>query len=506
MFLKEKRDGTIKARGCADGRSQREYTTKSDTSSPTVSLEAMMMSCAIDARESRHVAIADIPGAFLHADMDEEVYMLLEGKIAELIVKLDPRLYRKYIWENKKEKPMLYVKLKKALYGTLQAALLFWRLLSDTLIEWGFELNTYDRCVANKNINGKQCTIIWHVDDLKISHAEKKVVDDIITRLNTKVGKESPITTTKGKLLEYLGMTLDYTHKNKVKISIYEYIDKMLTELPTDMNGVARTPAANHLFNVNPDAKKLPETIAQQFHHLVAKLLYLSRQTRQDIQTAVAFLCTSVQSPDEDNYKKLTRVMQYLRCTREITLTIEPGVGAQWWVDSSYAVHPDMCSHSGIMMTLGKGVTYSTLCKQKLNTKSSTEAELVAIDNAMGQILWTRHFLAVQGVSVPTTTIYQDNKSTILLAENGSASSGKRTRHLNVRYYFVTDRIKKGEVKIAYCPTKDMLGDFFTKPLQGSAFMNMRAKILNLPSSNGAAAHRSVFRTDKIVTADESTR
>ena len=443
MFLKEKRDGTIKARGCADGRSQREYTTKSDTSSPTVSLEAMMISCAIDAKENRHVAIADIPGAFLHADMDEEVYMLLEGKIAELIVKLDPRLYRKYIWEKKKEKPMSYVKLKKALYGTLQAALLFWRLLSDTLIEWGFELNTYDKCVANKKINGKQCTIIWHVDDLKISHAEKKVVDDVIARFNSKFGKESPLTATGGKLLEYLGMTLDYTSKNKVKISMYEYVDKMLTELPTDMNGAAKTPAANHLFNVSPDAKKLPEATAQRFHHLVAKLLYLSRRTRQDIQTAVAFLCTCVQSPDEDDYKKLTRVMQYLRCTRELTLTIEPGVDAKWWVDSSYAVHPDMRSHSGIMMTLVKGVAYSTSCKQKLNTKSSTEAELVAIDDAMGQILWTRHFLAAQGVPVPTTTIYQDNKSTILLAENGSTSSGKRTRHLNVRYYFVTDKIKK---------------------------------------------------------------
>ena len=161
----------------------------------------MMMSCTIDAKENRHVAIADIPGAFLHADMDEEVYMLLEGKIAELIVKLDPKLYRKYIWENKKEKPMLYVKLKKALYGTLQAALLFWRLLSDTFIEWGFELHTNDKCVANKKINGKQCTIIWHVDNLKISHAEKKVVDGIIARLNSKFGKESPITATEGNCL-----------------------------------------------------------------------------------------------------------------------------------------------------------------------------------------------------------------------------------------------------------------------------------------------------------------
>ena len=107
MFLKEKRDGTIKARGCADGRSQRDYTTKAEASSPTVSLEAMMMSCAIDAREGRHVAVTDIPGAFLHADMEEDVHMLLEGTIAELILKLDPSLYRKYQLENRHGKLML---------------------------------------------------------------------------------------------------------------------------------------------------------------------------------------------------------------------------------------------------------------------------------------------------------------------------------------------------------------------------------------------------------------
>jgi len=70
---------------------------------------------------------------------------------------------------------MLYVKLRKALYGTLQVALLFWKLLSNTLKEWGFTINEYDHCVANKTINGRQCTIIWHLDDLKISHVDKKV-------------------------------------------------------------------------------------------------------------------------------------------------------------------------------------------------------------------------------------------------------------------------------------------------------------------------------------------
>jgi len=135
--------------------------------------------------------------------------------------------------------------------------------------------------------------------------------------------------------------------------------------------------------------------------------------------------------------------------------------------------------------------------KQKLNTKSSTEAELVAIDDSMGQILWTRHFLAAQGEHIPTMTIYQDNKSTILLAENGRTSSSKRTKHLNIRYFFVTDKIKKGEVKIALCPTQDMIGDFFTKPLQGTQFAQLRSKILNLPSSSSTAAHRSVLENDK---------
>jgi len=91
-----------------------------------MSLEAMMMSCAIDAREGIHVAVTDISGAFLHADMEEDVHMLLEGTIAKLIMKLDPSLYRKYIWENKNDKSILNVKLRKALYGTLQAMLLFW--------------------------------------------------------------------------------------------------------------------------------------------------------------------------------------------------------------------------------------------------------------------------------------------------------------------------------------------------------------------------------------------
>ena len=163
----------------------------------------------------------------------------------------------------------------------------------------------------------------------------------------------------------------------------------MVEEAPGDMTGMTKTPASGHLFIINPDCNKLLEKTVQVFHQTVAKLLYLCRRTQQDIQTAVAFLCTRVKSPDSDDYKNLACIIQYLRGMQDLTLMIEPGDHPNWWIDSSYAMHPDMFSHSGIIMTLGKGAMYSSSCKTKLNTKSSTEAKLVGIDDAMGQVLWT---------------------------------------------------------------------------------------------------------------------
>jgi Reverse transcriptase (RNA-dependent DNA polymerase) len=132
MFLKQKRCGKIKGRGCADGRKQRIYTTKKEASSPTVSIESLMISCSIDAKENRDMATVDIPGAFMQVDMDEIVHMRLEGTMADLVVKLSPKIFEKEI-------NVLYVQLKKALYGTLRAALLFWRKLTEVLQRWGFE-------------------------------------------------------------------------------------------------------------------------------------------------------------------------------------------------------------------------------------------------------------------------------------------------------------------------------------------------------------------------------
>ena len=131
---------------------------------------------------------------------------------------------------------------------------------------------------------------------------------------------------------------------------------------------------------------KLPRDKAEFFYHIVSKLLYLCRRTQQDIQTAIAFLCTRLKNLDKVDYKKLTRVIQYIRDTQDITLTIEADDNPHWWVDCSYTVHWDMKSHTGILMSISKGCMSTVSSKQKLNIKSSTEAKIVAIDNASYQI------------------------------------------------------------------------------------------------------------------------
>lgn len=131
-------------------------------------------------------------------------------------------------------------------------------------------------------------------------------------------------------------------------------------------------------------------------------------------------------------------------------------------------------------MSLGKGAVYSSSMRQRINTRSSTEAELVGTNDFMPQILWTRYFLQQQGYAVTHNVLHQDNQSAILLETNGKGSSGKRTRHINIRYFFISDRIAAGELSVKYCPTTEMLGDFFTKPLQGAAFRKFHDAILNI--------------------------
>jgi hypothetical protein len=376
MFLTEKRDKSVKGRMVYNRKPTREWLLRKDAASPTAALESIMITGVIKAKEQREVMMCDIPNAFIQALLrkkdpgEDRVVMKITGVLVDMLVDINPKLYGPaMVLENRKK--VLYIEVLKAIYGMLEAALL------------------------------------WKKD-------------------------------------------------------------------------VPKTPASDSLFNLGTGAK-LDTKRSEIFHTFVAKGLFLCKRARPDIQQAISVLCTRVKDPNQADWEKLMRVMKYLNGTRNeylVTLSADNLRVVKWYVDASFAVHPDFKSHTGAVMTLGKGAMQSIARKQKMNVRSSTEGELVAVDNAATMILWTKLFLEAQGYDVEKNIVYHDNKSAIFLETNGKKSLGKQTRALNICYFFITDQVEKGNSQIEHCGTDNMAGDFFTKPLQGEKFQRFRNNIL----------------------------
>jgi Reverse transcriptase (RNA-dependent DNA polymerase) len=504
IFVERKRDGVLKARTVAGGNKQRGYILKEDASSPTVSSEAVMLTCTIDAKEKREVAVVDIPNAFVQTVIEDEKdrsFIRIRGPLVDILTNIAPDVYGEYVTIGKNGDKVLLVQCLNALYGTMVASLLYYKKFVKSLKSKGFKLNPYDPCVANKQVEGKQLTVCFHVDDCKISHISTKVVDDTIDWLRSEYENvfedgSGLMKVHRGKIHKYLGMTLDFSHVNQCRITMIDYVDEIIaaydkssSELDDGFTRVIKkgnrsksSAAPDDLFVVNEDAEKLSEVGQTAFHHLVYKTLYISKRARPDLSTAIAFLTTRVQAPDIDDWRKLSHMVEYLRVDRlrPLILSADSSGVLMWYVDASFAVHPNMRSHTGGGLTMGRGFPIVTSTKQKLNTRSSTESELVGVDDMMPIVVWSRYFLISQGYGVTQNLLLQDNQSSMLLEKNGKASSGKRTRHINIRYYFVTNRVNMKEIEIEWCPTKDMVADFMTKPLQGSHFRRLRDLIMGM--------------------------
>ena len=148
------------------------------------------------------------------------------------------------------------------------------------------------------------------------------------------------------------------------------------------------------------------------------------------------------------------------------------------WVDAAFAVHDNMRSQTGGGMSFGYGMVHCRSSKQKLNTKSSTEAELVGTSEYMPFAIWLTLFMKCQGYTINKNILFQDNESAIKMERHGKDSCTGRSRHIDIRHFFVQDRVDKGELEIEHCPTKLMVADYMTKLLQGAQFHLLRYAIM----------------------------
>ena len=169
-LIKQKRDGSLKGRTCADGRRQRPFLTEdSRVLSPTCNLDGLFATFLIDAKEQRHIATFDVPGAFLQPEQpkrNDRLLLRLTGIFVDIMVRVNPEYDKTIIYE--KGVKVLYMHVLRSIYGTIEAAMLWYDFYVSKLKIIGFTLNEYDPCVANMMIEGAQCTVVWHVDDNKV--------------------------------------------------------------------------------------------------------------------------------------------------------------------------------------------------------------------------------------------------------------------------------------------------------------------------------------------------
>ena len=321
------------------------------------------------------------------------------------------------------------------------------------------------------DIDGTQCTVAFHVDDLLITSESKSIIDVLCAGLSSKYGD---VTRKDGPIVNYLGMVFDRSRSGEARVTMKGYVDDLLSG--SGIPGVARSPATEGLFNVR-EKPTVAEERRAKFHSLVAKILYLAKRTKPKCLPATAFLATRVTRCTEDDEEKLRRIVRYIRESRGRGIVLRPGkrgVTLSMYIDAAYGVHQDRTSHTGSCVVVGdRGAVHCKSTKQSSMSKSSTEAELIALSDSANQGLYLRWFLIDQGYKMGPVIMYQDNTSTMALLARGKPWA-ERTRHIDIRCFWVADRVKNGKPIIEHLGTAEMYANVLTKPLQGAQFIYER--------------------------------
>ena len=443
---------------------------------PTPFMQHIFSLCAIAAKEKCKIRTLDISGAFLNASyLHKRQFVILNKQLADVICKIQPQYQ-----SCRRSDGSMYCRLKKALYGLTEAGKLWNDEMTRVMIGAGFKPSFIDPCVFTKIFDGVLCTVVVHVDDFKIMSTSDSALDFVENLMREKFKK---ITVKNGLIHEFLGMLFDYSEVGFVNITQAKFIKDIISN--AGVSTESSNPALPNLFFVNENSHLLQESERKRFHTIICKAQYLAKRTRPDILPAVHFLSRRVNQLTEDDKQKMLKVAEYLVSTQHqgIRLSAATNLRVIVYIDASYATHNDRKSHTGVCVTLGCGMVYCSSKRQKINTKSACEAELVGLSDGLGIPIQLQNFLLSIGYKLPPILVMQDNTSTIQLAKNGRSYSDT-TRHVETRYFWMHDRIKRGQIELKHTVTLAMIADILTKPVQGLLFFDLRNRLLGYELPN----------------------
>jgi hypothetical protein len=426
-------------------------------------------------KEKRFIATADIAGAFLNSELEPGMpknFLRIDRNIAQMLLTVYPECEQ---FINPVDGTLI-VELDKSLYGLIEAPYLWFKNISATLTRFGFKQCVKDPCVFNlETADGHKCTVCIHVDDLFITATQLGLIDQLLAELRRVYEKVNSYI---GDSPQYLGMELFFNRSNgTLTIKQRGYVADLLQQY--NVQHTASTPCELTLMEPTSDPTPVP---VYDYTSKVMKLMFLAKRSRPDILLTMAYLATKCKSPTGGDMGKLDRVLRYINGTRDIGLTLKPdSLVIHSYIDASYASHADAKSHSGAIISIGMQCSpvFTTSTKQKLVSRSSTEAELIALHEGLAKVAWLRDLMHELNYDNGPAVIFQDNKSTITLAHQGFSSSGK-SKHIAVRYFYVKQLIEDGDIVVEHLPTDDMIADILTKPMVGKKFYALRDKLLNL--------------------------
>lgn len=448
-----------KARLVAQGFTQKFGTDYDQVFAPVARNTTLRILLSVASKEKFIVHHMDVKTAFLNSKLKEEIYM-----------KQPPG------FENGNKK--LVCRLKKCIYGLKQSAKEWNDEIRRTLTREGFTQSKNDACLYSKKVHGEWVFLLIYVDDIAIMTKSSAAIQSVKKMLSSKFSVQDL-----GEMKTYLGIEVTRDSNGIFSLNQSKYIKKIVHEF-----GLDTAKASNVPIHVSYGKSKQGDDTGvllqnEQYQKLLGCLLFVSVNTRPDIAASVSILAQKVSKPTQEDWNELKRVAKYLKGTADMKLSLARsdfngeilyGYSDANWADNKI----DRKSQSGhIFMVNGAAVCWSSR-KQPLVALSTCESEFVALSEACRAAAWIRRLLIDMKQPISNaTTIFEDNQSCLRVIEEEERLSD-RSKHIDTRFHFVKDYVKREIVQCEYCPTERMLADVLTKPIAASKFEMFRSQML----------------------------
>jgi len=445
--IKKERNGNLryKARLVVKGFEQRAGIDFTEIFSPVVKLTTIRAVLSIVAVENLHLEQMDVKTAFLHGELDEEIYMQ------------QPEGYAKA------SKQSLVCRLKKSLYGLKQAPRQWYKRFDSFMERSEFRRCHTDHCCYIKRYGSSYIILLLYVDDMLIVGSDMKQIE----RLKGKLSKEFEMKDL-GAASQILGMKITRNREERtLKLSQEEYVGKVLKRFNMEGAKPVSTPLAGHFKLAkrhSPSTQEERDAMAKvPYASAVGSLMYAMVCTRPDIAHAVGVVSRYMQNPGKEHWNAVKWILRYLKGTQKFALHYGgKEVKLQGFCDADMAGDPDgRKSTTAYVYTLGSGAVSWVSRLQKIVALSTTEAEYIAATEACKEMVWLKAFMGELDMEQSDCTLYSDSQSAIHLAKNSAFHT--RMKHIDIRYHFIRSLLEDRQLSLTKIHTDDNPAYMLTK-------------------------------------------